>query len=92
MSENEDYSDGPIWNAFGLTRASYAVFPRRSLQSMPAKWQQRFVDLIVEMHAALPDEALDGEYSVNLRSSNGRFEKDWRANYRHEKPFPRRKS
>lgn len=87
---NNDYWDGPVWHAFSLTRASYAVFPRRALQSMPLEWQERFVALIDEMHAALPEEALDGDYAVNLCGPRGRYERDWRASYRHEQPFPRR--
>lgn len=83
------YYDGPVWNAFGLTRASYAVFPRRALQSMPTDWQQRFVDLLHEMHAMLAPEALDANWSVQLREG-GRFAKDWRADYRHTGPIPQK--
>lgn len=80
-----DYYQGPVWEAFGLTRAAYAVFPRRALQSMPSAWQQRFVDLINEMHDTLDGEATDANWSVNLRVG-GRFAKDWRADYRHTGP------
>lgn len=80
-----DYYHGPVWLAFGLTRAAYAVFPRRALQSMPAEWQQRFVDLVNEMHADLDGDAIDANWSVNLRD-NGRFAQDWRAEYRHTGP------
>ncbi|WP_165787276.1 hypothetical protein [Stenotrophomonas sp. LMG 10879] len=45
-----DYSDGPVWNAFGLTRAAYLVVPRRTLQSMPLEWQERLVALMAEAY------------------------------------------
>lgn len=84
---NRDYYDGPIWQAFGLTRAAYAVFPRRALQSMPAEWQQRLVDLINEMHDTLPPDCVDANWTVQLRDGS-RFAKDWRADYRHVGPMP----
>lgn len=79
------YSDGPVWNAFGLTYASYAVFPRRALQSMPEEWQQRFVDLINEAHETLEDGALSGDYNVVYRL-NGKIAKDPMRQYRHAVP------
>lgn len=89
MDRVNDYYHGPVWHAFGLTRASYAVFPRRALQSMPSEWQQRFVALVDEMHAALDSGAIDANWSVNLRI-DGRFASDWRADYRHAGPLPLR--
>ncbi len=82
-----DYNEGPIWQAFGLTRASYAVFPRRALQSMPWDWQKRMLDLINEMHDTLGSEAIDGNWTVQLRVG-GKFVKDWRSDYRHTGPLP----
>lgn len=83
------YSDGPVWKSFGLTRASYAVFPRRALQSMPWGWQERLVALIDEAHARLPEDALSGDYTVLIKDGN-RFAKDPRRNYRHTSPYPLR--
>lgn len=80
-----DYYHGPVWNAFGLSRSSYAVFPRRALQSMPAEWQQRLVNLLDEMHDRLPAEALNGRYVVNVREGN-RFGTDPMRDYRHTGP------
>lgn len=81
-----DYNDGPVWAAFGLTYAAYAVFPRRALQSMPAEWQERFVALVNEMHEALPDDALAGDYTVTMRV-DGRIAKDPMRDYRHTGPL-----
>lgn len=80
-----DYYNGPIWDSFGLSYASYAVFPRRALQSMPADWQQKFVDLINEAHEALEDGVFSGDYTVLLRV-NGRIAKDPMQQYRHAGP------
>jgi hypothetical protein len=81
------YSEGPVWQAFGLTYAAYLVVPRRCLQSMPREWQQRLVDLMNEMHDALPSEALDGDYTVTLKVK-GRFATDPMGEYRHTGPLP----
>lgn len=81
------YWDGPVWKAFGLTYAAYAVFPRRALQSMPAEWQEKFVALIDEAHASLPEGALHGDYTVTYRI-DGAFAKDPMRDYRHAGPLP----
>lgn len=84
-----DYEDGPVWEAFGLTYAAYAVFPRRCLQSMPREWQAQFMALVREMHDALPAGVLDGEYTVTLKAG-GRFASDPMREYRHTGPLPLR--
>lgn len=89
MSRIDDYYHGPVWNAFGLIRASYLVLPRRALQSMPEEWQRKLVELIDELHDTLPPDAVDANWSVTLRV-DGRFTKDWRADYRHAWPIPLR--
>lgn len=81
------YSDGPVWDMFGLTYASYAVFPRRALCSMPLEWQEKWVALVKEMHARLPEGTADGEYMVKRRY-NGKFIKDPMSKYRHAGPLP----
>lgn len=86
MTQN-DYSDGPVGNAFGLTRAAYFVIARRALQSMPREWQEQFVALIDQLHETIDDA--DGDYQVTLRE-NGRIVKDWRRDYRHTGPMPRK--
>ncbi|WP_368865123.1 hypothetical protein [Stenotrophomonas maltophilia] len=82
------YSDGPVWHAFGLSRAAYHVVPRRTLQSMPLEWQARFVALMEEARAALPDEAFP-EYQV-IRIEGGKYASDPNRRYRHAAPFPLR--
>lgn len=82
-----DYYDGPIWKAFGLTRASYAVWPRRVLQSMPVEWQRRFVELAGELNETFPDYQ-SADYTV-LTKSKGKFIKDPMREYRHTGPLPK---
>ncbi|HEL2957688.1 TPA: hypothetical protein UL931_000912 [Stenotrophomonas maltophilia] len=79
------YYHGPVWDAFGLTRAAYLVVPRRTLQSMPLEWQERFVALMDESHAHLPAEAFP-EYTVR-RLDNGKFVADPLRDYRHTGPI-----
>ncbi|MGE8211389.1 MAG: hypothetical protein ACN6RH_17980 [Stenotrophomonas rhizophila] len=79
------YYHGPIWNAFGLGRAAYLVVPRRTLQSMPLDWQQKFVALMDEAQAALSATAFP-EYSVQ-RKEAGRFVTDPLRDYRHTGPI-----
>lgn len=84
------YAHGPVWDAFGLTRAAYLVVPRRTLQSMPLDWQQRFVALMNEAHAHLPADAFP-EYTVR-RQDNGKFVADPLRDYRHTGPIPPKES
>jgi hypothetical protein len=90
MDYFDAYSNGPVWNWFGLSYASYAVFPRVALCSLPLEWQQRFVDLMNEAEELLPDEAKYQDYQVTLRKG-GKFCKDPLAEYRHARPFRLRK-
>lgn len=80
------YSDGPVWRAFGLSRAAYHVLPRRTLQSMPVEWQERYVALIAEARALLPSEAFPA-YQVT-RLNDGMFARDPNRQYRRLPPFP----
>ncbi|WP_414553689.1 hypothetical protein [Stenotrophomonas forensis] len=89
-AEPPSYYHGPVWDAFGLTRAAYLVVPRRTLQSMPLEWQQRFVTLMDEAHAALPAEAFP-DYTVQ-RQERGRFMTDPLRDYRHTGPIPPKES
>jgi hypothetical protein len=84
-----EYADGPVWNEFGLTYASYLVVARRALCSMPIEWQEQFVDLMRELHERLPEGTLDGDYMVKLRV-DGKFAKDPLAEYKHCGPLPLR--
>lgn len=66
---------------FGLSYANYLVWPRSVLQSMPSKWQTKFVALATELADAISQDAF-GEYWVR-RTSGRRFVHDPYADYRH---------
>jgi hypothetical protein len=60
---------------FSLSYANYLVWPRSALQSMPAEWQRRFVELAEE----LEDEMggwLKNSYRVQPVDSSGRFQRE----------------
>ncbi len=48
-------TDGPVHMWFGLSYASFLVWHRTHMQSMPLGWQRRFVELAEELDAAYPD-------------------------------------
>lgn len=67
MKYQQDY----IHEYFGLTYCSYLVLQRSILQSMPTKWQKKFVDLLEELEVAtcnLTD--LPGGFTVNAREGS----------------------
>lgn len=80
------YATGPAHQAFGQSRAAYFVVPRRTLQSMPAEWQKRFVSLIAEAKASLPADGFP-TYQVT-RLNDGRYANDPHRRYRHAGPLP----
>lgn len=80
------YAQGPVHRAFGQSRAAYHVLCRRSLQSMPEDWQERFVSLIGEARAYLPASAFP-EYQV-IRIDDGRCAADPHRRYRSAGPIP----
>jgi len=82
------YATGPAHQAFGQSRAAYFVVPRRTLQSMPAEWQERFIGLIAEARAYLPVDAFP-QYQVT-RLNDGRYAADPHRRYRRAGPIPPR--
>ncbi|KAA9003509.1 hypothetical protein FJU31_04185 [Stenotrophomonas cyclobalanopsidis] len=82
------YATGPAHQAFGQSRAAYFVVPRRTLQSMPAEWQERFIGLIAEARTYLPVDAFP-QYQVT-RLNDGRYAADPHRRYRRAGPIPPR--
>ena len=60
------YVEDSIHQFFGLSYAEYLVLPRSVLQSMPAVWQRRFVDCLMELDATIDWRPKDGSYFVEL--------------------------
>jgi len=79
------YATGPAHQAFGQSRAAYFVVPRRTLQSMPAEWQERFVSLIAEAKASLPADGFP-TYQVT-RLNDGKYAADPHRRYRRAGPI-----
>lgn len=77
-------SDEPVWTMFGLTRASWLVWPRVVMQAMNLDWQRRFCALASELNERFPDWSPEGDLEVGLRV-NGKMQKlpDDLCNYRH---------
>jgi hypothetical protein len=72
MTHQKDY----IHVFFGLTYSSYLVLPRSILQSMPIKWQKKFVDMLVDLEAATCNITdMPSHYTVLAKDGN-KFTKD----------------
>ena len=70
----------PIHAWFELTYSSYFVMQRTILQSMPIKWQRRFVKLIEEVEEYFP-EINNGQFMVKRKDDNNKFISDELSNY-----------
>lgn len=67
---------------FELTYASYLVWPRSIMQSMPESWQKRFVELAREIEEAVDAAKLPPTPSYRVQALDGsRFTRDHYANY-----------
>lgn len=71
----------PIHGWFGLTYAHYLTIPRSVLQSMPAEWQERFVECLKELDETIDWRPQEGCYWVRLKDSRGRFARDPLGDY-----------
>ena len=79
----DNFCDNDIHGWFGLTYASYLVIPRSVMQSMPAEWQHKFVELLEEC-----EEQYDTpDYTVYRRDKNGRFIHDEFRDYERGRRF-----
>jgi hypothetical protein len=78
----EVWVEGPVHGAFGLTYASYLVWPRSIMEDMPLDWQERFVALADELNAAFCTYEPPGGYTVTAKGEGGRIVKDPFREYR----------
>jgi hypothetical protein len=74
-------TDEPIHEWFELTYAQYLTIPRSVLQSMPAEWQQRFVDCLKELDNTIDWRPEVGRYWVRLKDDKGHWLHDPLADY-----------
>jgi hypothetical protein len=68
--------------AFGLTYASYLVWRRVLMESMPLDWQERFVALAEEFNDTFEGYEPERGWSVLPRARGGRYGADPLRNYR----------
>lgn len=66
MSKKED----PIHDYFELTYAAYLVIPRVLLQSLPYKWQEKFVELLEDARKMVADIEWNDNYKVQTLAFN----------------------
>jgi len=67
----------PIHDYFELSYCTYFVIPRSILQSMPLKWQKKFVGLVEQLDEMSGwRETLPGNYRVNLTDERGNYVHD----------------
>ena len=78
-----------IHEMFGLAYASYLVLPRVLLQSMPVRWQRRFVKMVRELETAFQHVERPQDYWVRTREGN-RFVPETLPPYRHGYVEPRK--
>lgn len=69
---------------FELSYAQYLTVPRSVLQSMPDKWQSKFVSLLEELDETIDWRPVDGTYKVSLNNivenyseNEERFIEEW---------------
>ena len=81
MSKCNESSE-PIHDYFELSYCTYLVIPRSILQSMPFKWQKKFVGLVKQLDGMSGwRETLPGNYRVNLTDERGRCVHDEYLDY-----------
>lgn len=68
---------------FELSRANYLTVPRIALESMPEKWQERFVKCLEELDNSLDWRPEEGRYRVELQDEDGNSLTDPLQEYRH---------
>lgn len=71
-----------VHNWFELTYASYLVWPRSIMQSMPPEWQERFVKLAEDIDEAASRAGIQTPpYRVQALGERNRFARDPYASY-----------
>lgn len=83
LSYDEPYQESAVHAAFGLTYASYLVYPRAILEAMPYAWQEKLIALLDELHETFEGYEPPGGYSVHAKDERHRFTRDPLRDYRH---------
>ncbi len=70
-------TNGAVHRWFGLSYASYLVYARSILQSMPLDWQEEFVKLLERIPQELETDPADSHtYNVRAIDEKGRLVHD----------------
>ena len=83
LREYDGRRDADVHEWFGLSYSHYLVLPRSLMSAMPVEWQGRMVVCLREMQDACRNLKVNDKYTVLLRASKGRIEKDPYSDYRH---------
>lgn len=83
VSYDEPYQESAVNVAFGLSYASYLVYPRTILEAMPHDWQKKLVALLDELHDTFKGYEPPGGYTVLAKDERHRFTTDPFRDYRH---------
>ncbi len=76
---DEDLCADDVHTMFNLSYASYLVWPRSVMQSMPAEWQHQFAELADQLEDRYG--GYETNYTVQARDNKGRFIHDELQNY-----------
>lgn len=68
----KDAGEQRLQKYFGLSRASWSVLPRVTLQAMPDLWKYRFAALMVELDNRFPNFP-DLDWQVRAKGAGGKF-------------------
>lgn len=82
--------DGKVHEWFELTYAQYLTIPRSVLESMPDKWQEKFVDCLTELDNTIDWRPTEGRYWVQLKDDKGKYKQDPFREYRYPVPIQHR--
>jgi len=67
---------------FSLSYSQYLTIPRSILEAMPAEWQSKFVELMIELDDTFDWRPETGRYWCRLKDGDGQFVHDPFMEYR----------
>jgi len=92
MNESEELFSCQLHQWFELSYAQYLTIPRSVMQEMPYDWRFKMAALLEELDETLEWRPSNGRYWVQLRDSNGRYNRDPLSNYKYPIDIKRKAS
>ncbi len=82
-AENPIETENPLWDWFGLSRASFLVLPRVLMHEMPMDWQKQMAKLLLEYEKVFSNQPPIGT-TVRITGENGKIipTPKWLLDYR----------